>query len=159
MERTRKALDKSLGWALVILMAAAVFNVIWQVFTRYLLASPNSFTEELARFLLIWIAFLGAALAVGKRLHLAIDLLPSRLRGRMRHLTVIAIDGCVLLFAFFVLVLGGAQLVRLQLMLGQTSAALNVPMGYVYGVVPLSGLLITVYAAGFIRESVNEIRE
>ena len=158
METTRRLVDKSLGWALVFLMGAAVLNVLWQVFTRYVLASPSSFTEELARFLLIWIAFLGATLGVGKRLHLAIDLLPSSLEGRSRHLTAVAIDGCVLCFAFFVLVLGGAHLVRLQWMLGQTSAALDLPMGYVYGVVPFSGVLISVYALGFIRDGLAEIQ-
>ena len=50
-------------------------------------------------------------------------------------------------FALVVLVYGGGQLVQLTLELRQTSAALGLPIGYVYGVLPLSGILITWYSA------------
>ena len=50
-------------------------------------------------------------------------------------------------FAVLVLVIGGTRLVELTLVLGQTSAALQVPRGYVYLALPLSGIVILVYAA------------
>jgi len=141
-----KVIDRALGWALVLLMSVAVANVLWQVFTRFVLANPSSFTDELARYLLIWIGLLGASYAAGMHLHLAIDLLPTKLTGRPQFYVGIAIEACIFLFALSVLVVGGTHLVALTLTLGQTSAALHVPLGYVYLALPLSGLLMMFYS-------------
>lgn len=145
-------LDKVLGWFLVAVMGVSVVNVLWQVFTRFVLSNPSSFTEELARYLLIWIGLVGGAYAVGQRLHLAIDLLPTRLTGRPAMWLAIVVELCVAAFALAVLVIGGVRLVQLTLSLGQTSAALGVPMGYVYLALPVSGMLMMWYAIGDIRE-------
>ena len=50
-----------------------VINVLWQVFTRFFTATPSSFTDELARYLMIWLGILGAAYVAGKNEHVAID--------------------------------------------------------------------------------------
>ena len=121
--------------------------MLWQVFTRFVLRDPSTFTEELARYLLIWVGLLGAAYAAGQRKHLAVDLLPTRLAGRARRRLLRFIEACVLVFALAVLVVGGGRLVWVTLYLQQTSAALQVPLGYVYLALPLSGLLIAFYAA------------
>ncbi|QXD14451.1 TRAP transporter small permease [Rhodocaloribacter litoris] len=146
MEKLRRLVDRGLAGLLVGVIGLAVLNVLWQVFTRWVLRDPSSYTEELARYLLIWIGLLGAAYAAGQKLHLAIDLLPGRLTGRARHLLELAIGGCVFVFALAVMVVGGSRLVLLTLRFEQTSAALGVPLGYVYLVLPLSGLLIMFYA-------------
>lgn len=146
MTRIRRVTDRVLAVTLVALMAVAVVNVLWQVFTRWVLADPSPYTEELARYLLIWIGLLGAAYAAGKKIHLAIDLLPSKLRGRRRHVLEMVNDGFILAFGFLVMGVGGYRLVSLTLLMDQRSAALGVPLGVVYLVIPLSGLLITYYA-------------
>lgn len=129
-------------------MGVSVVNVLWQVFTRFALASPSSYTEELARYLLIWIGLLGAAYASAKGQHLAIDLLPRRLSGRKSGRTLaVVIELSVLSFAGVVLVGGGFHLVRLTLGLGQRSAALGIPMGWVYAALPLSGVLFVWFSA------------
>ena len=147
MTRAARLIDRTLGWVLVVLMSVAVLNVLWQVFTRFVLADPSSFTDELARYLLIWIGLLGASYAAGMQMHLAIDLLPAKLTGRPRFYLSALIEACVFLFALSVLVVGGTYLVALTLTLGQTSAALHVPLGYVYLALPLSGLLMMFYSA------------
>ena len=147
MQRIRTSIDKVLAWALIGLMGAAVVNVLWQVFTRWVLQDPSSFTEELARYLLIWIGLLGAAYAAGQKLHLAIDILPTRLEGRSLQLLELVIEAFIFLFAFGVMVVGGLRLVLLTLRFEQTSAALQLPLGVVYVAIPLSGLLIMFYAA------------
>ncbi len=146
MKTFRDAIDKALAWFLIALMGFAVLNVLWQVFTRWALQDPSSYTEELARYLLIWIGLLGSAYAVGKKLHLAIDLVPMKLQGRSRRTLEITIEALIFVFALAVLVGGGTRLVVLMLRFGQTSAALGVPLGVVYLVIPLSGLLIMMYA-------------
>lgn len=152
MKRAKAAIDMTVGWVLVVLMAASVVNVLWQVFTRFVLGAPSSVTEELARYLLIWIGVLGAGYAVGQRAHLALELLPEKLTGARRRMLEVIIQGCVILFAAFVVVLGGMRLVFVQLQLGQTSPSLGLPLGWVYLVVPLSGLLMIFYAVFHVRE-------
>lgn len=147
MHRLKTRLDKVLGGLLVVLMVVAVLNVLWQVATRFVLGDPSSFTEELARYLLIWISILGAGYAVGQRAHLALELLPEKLEGRALRMLEWVIWGCMAAFSLLVLVVGGARLVYLQWMLGQTSPTLGWPMGAVYVVIPLSGLVMLVYIA------------
>ncbi len=159
MERLKLAIDHLLGAVVAALMAALVLDVLWQVFTRFVMRDPSSFTDELARYLLVWVGLLGAAYCAGQKLHLAIDLFPSRLTGRPRHLVEIAIQSAILVFAVAVMVVGGARLVGLTLLLGQTSAALQIPLGAVYTVLPLSGVLIAFYAVVFILEHVRALRE
>ncbi len=130
----------------MLLMSAMVLAVTWQVVSRYLLAAPSSWTEEVARFLLIWIGMLGTAYAFRTRLHIGLDLLPQRLTGaparRLHRFTT----GIIALFAAIVLLYGGGSLVLLTWELRQTSAALELPIAVVYSVIPLSGLLIFVYS-------------
>lgn len=158
MHTLRRTIDKVLAWLVIGLMGLAVLNVLWQVVTRWVLQDPSSYTEELARYLLIWVGLLGAAYAAGQKLHLAIELLPSKLSERGRNVLELAIEGCVFLFAFAVMVVGGLRLVTLTLRFEQVSAALGVPLGYVYLAIPLSGLLIMFYAAGDILERWKALR-
>jgi len=141
----KSVVDRLVGALLALLMGASVVAVLWQVASRYLLGDPSAFTDELVRYLLIWIGLVGAAYAFGQRQHLAIDLLPQRLDGRGRRRLEAAVEGVVLAFAAVVLVAGGLRLVLLTLALGQRSPALGLPLGWVYLALPVSGLLTLVY--------------
>lgn len=152
LERARKRIDRLLELALVLLMGANVLNVLWQVFTRFVLQNPSSYTEELARYLLIWVGLLGASYAAGKKMHLAIEVVLQGLRNKAKVWVEIIIQIFVFLFSLFVIVMGGIRLVSITLTLAQTSAALQIKLGYVYLVLPLSGILIMFYASVFIIE-------
>lgn len=158
MDRLRRTVDLFLAWLLIGLMFIAVVNVLWQVFTRWVLSDPSAYTEELARYLLIWIGILGSGYAAGKKMHLAIDLLPRRLEGTKRHVLEIGIEGLILLFALLVMVVGGYRLMSLTLLMGQRSAALGLQLGLVYSVLPLTGIVIIFYAGLSIIERVQVIR-
>lgn len=158
MNKLRAAVDTVLAWTLTVLMGLSVLNVLWQVFTRWVLQDPSSYTEELARYLLIWIGLVGSAYAVGLKLHLAIELLPEKLDGRRRTWLELVIQSVILLFALGVMVIGGQHLVALTLRFEQTSAALGLPLGYVYSVIPLSGAVIVFYAADEIAACVRALR-
>lgn len=158
MEQAKQVLDRLLGALLIVFMGVAVVNVLWQVFARFVLNAPSSFTEELARFLLIWVGVLGAGYAVGQHDHLALELLPERLEGRAEEWLNIAIQVCILGFALAILMVGGLRLVYTQLTLGQTSASLGIPLGYVYLVLPLSGAVMVFYAIAHIREHLRALR-
>jgi len=154
----RRVIDRALEGLLVLFMSLMVLNVLWQVATRFLLRDPSSLTEEIARYLLVWVGILGGAYAVGKRIHLAIDLLPSKLEGRRKAIIELFIEVCIFLFAALVLVFGGSGLVWLTLDLGQTSAAMQIPLGLIYMVLPLSGILMMFYSALHGAEALNRFR-
>ena len=145
MEQFQRKFNKVLEVTLVILMSVLVVDVLWQVFSRYLLSSPSSFTDELAGFLLIWVGMLGAAYVASRKEHLAIDLLVQRSPpARQRRLMVI-IHSLVFLFALSVMVVGGIILMYTRFVLQVKSAALQLPLGYVYIILPISGLIIMFY--------------
>jgi TRAP-type C4-dicarboxylate transport system permease small subunit len=123
-----------------------VLDVTWQVFTRFVLKDPSSFTEELAGFLLIWIGLLGGSYAVYTRAHLGIDILARKLKDTAKVRLEIIINTMVSLFSFFILVIGGFRLVNLTFTLNQISASMGLPMGYVYIVLPLTGVLMIYYS-------------
>lgn len=141
----QKSLNKVLELFLVILMSVLVVDVLWQVFSRYLLSSPSSFTDELAGYLLIWVGVLGAAYVAGRKEHLAIDILVQRSPPARQRIMQIIIHSLILLFALSVMVIGGAVLVYTRFVLQVKSAALQLPLGYVYSVLPISGLIIIYY--------------
>ena len=144
--KIRKCIDRVLESFLVIIMGGLVLDVLWQVISRYLLKSPSSFTDELARFLLIWVGILGAAYAAGKKMHLAIDIIVNKFNKKNRIIIYNLINFVITLFAFFVMVIGGSNLMYILLKLGNTTPALSIPIGYIYSVIPLSGILIIYYS-------------
>ena len=157
--KVRHLVDKTLEFFLVLIMAVSVLNVLWQVFTRFILKDPSSFTEELARFLLIWVGLLGASYASGKKMHLAIGVVLERQEGKIRSVIELIIQVCVFVFALLVMLVGGVRLVSITLALNQVSAALRIPVGYVYLVIPLSGLLIMYYCAATAVETFRKSEE
>lgn len=153
MNRLRAGLDWILARLISVLMAAMVGNVLWQVFTRFVLDRPSSFTEELARFLMIWVGMLGAAYAVGRKSHLALDLLTGHLTGAKKRTSEFIIHSVVLLFGAAVMLGGGGRLVWIQLALGQKSAALQLKLGYVYLSLPIAGACIVIYSLATLRDA------
>lgn len=143
--RLRQTIDKILANFLVIIMAIMVLNVLWQVASRFILGSPSSFTDELARYLMIWVGILGAAYVSGKNLHVAIDVLPSRLSEKAQKQLKLIVRILVILFCLGAMVIGGSRLVFITHVLDQNSPALQVPLSVVYVVIPISGLLIIYY--------------
>jgi TRAP-type C4-dicarboxylate transport system permease small subunit len=141
----RHKFDTFIGHFLTVLMAIMLISVVWQVFSRYVIQVPSAFTDELARYLLIWIGTLGAAFIAGKNMHLAIDLLPTKLEGRARYRLLILINLLICSFALLVMVIGGSRLVYITYTLGQTSAALQIPLSFIYAIMPLSGLMVIFY--------------
>ena len=141
----RARLNTILSRTLVLIMSVMVVNVLWQVFTRYVTGNPSAFTDELARYLMIWIGVLGAAYVSGQNLHVAIDIIPSRAKPKTRLRLKILVTVLILLFVFVAFVLGGSRLVYISYILGQQSPALQIPLAMVYFILPLSGLLIMYY--------------
>lgn len=155
MRKLVDVLDVILKNVLVALMVAMVASVSWQVISRYVFSSPSSWTEEVARFLMIWIGVLGAAYAFRTGVHLGLDILPKKLTGRPSVLLKYFTAAVVVLFSVTVLVVGGGSLVSLTWELRQYSAVLGLPIAFVYSVIPIAGMLICVYAIAVVSGTIT----
>jgi len=159
LRTVKKVLDRSLEVLVMLAVAVLVLDVLWQVFTRLVLENPSTRTEELATFLLVWVALLGAAVALNRGAHLGIDYFTGKLPVRTRVLTEAIVFLGVAAFSFFVMVVGGIDLVSSMLELGQESPALRLKMGYVYLAVPISGAFLTLYASIGLVERIQGLRK
>ena len=139
-------LVKGLEVLLVVGMAVLVVDVLWGVFSRYALGEQTRWTEELAVYLLVWISLLGAALTFREKGHLGVDYFVGKLEPSARRLSAIFVEVIVFAFSAFALVHGGWNLVIKTFASGQVLPALNLPMGYVYSVVPISGVVFCLFA-------------
>ena len=127
------------------MMTAMTLTVLWQVFTRFVIKNPSSWTEELAIFLLIWIGLLGSAVALKYKAHLGIDIIVSRLSPAKQKAVGLFVCACIAFFCIAVLLFGGIKLVAVVLMNNQLSPALQIKMGYVYLALPISGIFMLIY--------------
>ncbi|GFD82426.1 C4-dicarboxylate ABC transporter permease [Alteromonas sp. KUL156] len=141
-----RLIDKALAGTLIMAMVSILLTVIWQVFSRYVLKDPASVTEELSRFILIWIGILGAAYAYRQHAHLGFNLIVERQSRNTKRVLLTCVEIIVIVFCVLVMLYGGSELVLLTLELEQISAALGIKMGVIYSVLPLSGALIIAYA-------------
>jgi|SRR5690625_154671 len=141
----RDRVDKVTRYALVLMMGLLVIVVVWQVISRYVLGAPSTLTDEMARFLLIWVSLLGAAYCSGQNMHIAIKALPSRLNPENRRRLEVLIRVLIIAFVLFVFVIGGGYLTATTLIYMQLTPTLQIPMAIIYMIAPVSGLLIIYY--------------
>lgn len=135
-----------LGVLCVVIFAALVADVLWGVATRYLLGRQASWSEELARFLLVWLSMIGAALAYIEHSHLGVDLLTRSLDPSARRVARAAGQLVVFLFAAAIMVYGGTTLFIERWGSGQVMSALPMRKAWFYLSIPVSGSLITLFA-------------
>ncbi|AKJ64140.1 TRAP transporter small permease [Kiritimatiella glycovorans] len=145
--RLRDALVATLERTVIVLMLVLVLDVLWQVLSRYVLRAPSSWTDELAVFLMTWTALLGAAVAYARRAHLGLDYFAGKLPARHRRRAALFTSAVVFLFAVGAMIVGGIRIVHLNILTGQQSAALAMPMSWLYLALPVSGCFIALFAA------------
>lgn len=158
LKQIRRSMDKALFLINSILMLLLVLDVAWQVLSRYLMSSPSTFTDEAARYLMVWMSFLGGAWLFGRNSHLCV----SSLRDMMpRNISYYVIQGTYILivvFAVLVMIYGSQRLILRTL--AQPSPALGIPMGAFYSILPISAVCIIIYMAlNMIYEAVNHKKE
>ena len=134
---------------MLFVMVVAIFL---QVVFRYVLDNPLAWTEESARFLLVWITFLGAAYAMVSGAHVGVDVVVNLFPKRLKNVTsCLAWLACM---AFFILMVWqGFKLANLTM--GQTSPALGIPMGVIYYIIPVSGLILIINATAKLIEDLK----
>jgi TRAP-type C4-dicarboxylate transport system permease small subunit len=145
MLKFKKAMTRGLEVVLILAVALLVLDVVWGVFTRYLMGEQAKWTEELARFLLVWVSLLGGAVAFGTKGHLGVDFFVGKFHPETRKLMAVVVHLIVLFFAGAVFLYGGGRVVADALAMEQMTPALGWKMGHVYLALPLAGIFIILY--------------
>lgn len=157
LEKIKHKIDRILFYILFVIVVAILFCVTLQVFSRYLLNAPATFTEELVRFLLIWLGLLGGAYTFGVKGHIALTLLLDKFSLKIKNILNIFIDCIVLFLALFVLIIGGIKLISITH--NQLSSVLVLPMWLVYSCTPISGSIIIFYQIYYIIKNILSVKE
>ena len=144
LEKIRKVIDLILSSACAIVFAVMVVVGTYQVVVRYFFNSPSTVSEELLTYSFSWMALLSSALVFGKRDHMRMGFIADKLTGVPKKILEIVIELMIMAFSVSVMIWGGYTI--MQLSMTQVIASLGIPMGVVYIVVPLSGVLIAIYS-------------
>lgn len=132
-------INNVIRFIVIALLAVMVIAVFMQVIFRFFLDQPLAWTEELARYLLIWITFLGSAYAMSIKAHIGTEYIQKFLSARMNK--VVLVVAALFSLVFFAVMVQQGYLLATRSMT-QTSPTLLVPMGYVYMMIPISGVLL-----------------
>ncbi|HEG42427.1 MAG TPA: TRAP transporter small permease [Phycisphaerales bacterium] len=154
LKKSRITLCRLLEAVLIVAVFVLVIDVLWGVFTRYALGEQAAWSEELARFLLIWISLLGGAVAFGEKAHLGVDYFVGLFDSSARKMMAVFAQFVVLFFAVSIFVIGGTRIVVENLQMGQTSPALGLQMGHVYLVLPIAGAFMIIFTVERLLEIV-----
>ena len=144
--RLKNHLVKLLNGMVIITMALLVLDVLWGVFSRYVLGEQSSWTDQLAQVLLTWLVLFASAVAYGNREHLGLDYFINNMDDSTRAKMVWIGNLIVLIFASLVLIWGGIKLVIHTHEMQQVMQALQIQKSYVYTVIPISGFFFFIFS-------------
>jgi TRAP-type C4-dicarboxylate transport system permease small subunit len=142
LHRIERLIDAALRPVVFAGMAALIGVITLQIVSRVFFQAVG-WTEEVARFLLVWITFLGATLAFQRGRHIAVTFLVDALPGRLKRLARIAALLVILGFMIALVIIGWEYM---QVQSFQKSASLRLSMTWVYAVMPLCAALMAWYA-------------
>ncbi|WP_243291801.1 TRAP transporter small permease [Bacillus sp. FJAT-47783] len=135
------SLNNLIKWVLIILFFIMVIAVFLQVLFRFVLDQPLAWTEELSRYLLVWITFLGAGYAMSVKAHPSIEIVFERGNKLVKRIMIV-VSSALIIFFFWHIVTNSFEFIERSMM--QTSPSLQLPMGYVYTVIPISSILFVI---------------
>jgi len=130
----------------VSLFALLTFVVLWGVFSRYALGAQGTWTDELARYLLVWVSLIGGALMYREHGHLGVDYFVGKFDPEAQRVTAIIVELIVFGFALFVLGYGGFTLMSEAFRAGETTTSLGIQVGWLHIATPLSGIFMAAFA-------------
>jgi TRAP-type C4-dicarboxylate transport system permease small subunit len=134
-------MDRCINWFLALLMAGMVFIISAQVWCRFILNDPLSWSEEAGRYLFVWISFMGAAAGVRYQVHLGIDLMDKLLSPRAYRYVVVLVNLIIQIFLLMIIYWGFKILGIIQF---QESPSMNISMKYPYMAVPVGGIFMLI---------------
>lgn len=144
LHRGKDTVMQAVGIAAAILFVFMTLIGTYQILTRYVLGKPSTVSEELLTYAFAWMALLASAYVFGKNDHMRMAFLADKVTGTPKKMMEVAIQFLIFAFAAVVMVYGGMAITKLSMT--QITASLRIPMGYVYMMVPISGILIMFFS-------------
>jgi len=141
MKKVNKVIDTVMRFLMAVAMFALIAGGFWQIFSRWILRNPSTFTDEFLRYILSWASMLGSAYCFYKDQHLALDLLKDRTKGVGRIILNVFIEGCIMFFVIYVFIHGGMMLSRYST---NASSVMHIPFKVLYAILPISGFMIVI---------------
>ncbi len=145
LQKAYSALQRTIRVCLCVLLTCMAVIVFANVVSRYYLQAALAWSEEVTRFMLIWMVFMGAVLAYVNDEHLGLDIVVKSLPQRLQCAVAVVVDALIM-FAVLLLIRGGSML-----MVGSwewEAPATEIPYGYIYTIVPICGALLFLQAFG-----------
>ena len=143
MEGLRKFFDHIEEYMLIILLPLMVVLVFTATMTRYLQLFPMPWSEELARYIMVWLAYIGASLGIKRGAHLGIDALVKAMPAKVQSV-MIFVRMCVMLLFAVLIIYYAYEIISHQQRIGQTSPALLIPIWWAYLAVPMGCFMIAI---------------
>lgn len=157
MKKLRNVLDFISEKTSILLFGITVILVVWQVAARYIFNSPLTWSETLAKYLFVWLVLINSAYIFGKKEHMNIGFFKDQLPLKAQLVLSFVVEAAVLGFAVCILLSGGWAAMKIGA--PQKDAALKISMGYIYGAIPISGLLTMLYTVCNIADRIAAMRK
>jgi TRAP-type C4-dicarboxylate transport system permease small subunit len=154
MERTSTIINRIAETALLVIISVMACVVFVEVLFRYALMLPLFWTEEFARYCLVWSSLLGAGVALKRGEHIAVTFFVDRIPGGMRPQAAFLVSIFIALF-LIVILWGGVHLVILTR--HQLSPAMRIPMAWPYLAIPISSLIMLIHELTFMHKRLRSI--
>jgi len=138
-------INKVLSIAFGVIFAFMVCIGTYQIVTRYFFGRPSTVSEELLTYSFTWMALLASAYVFGKRDHMRMGFLADKIQGFARKVLETAIELLTMAMVGSIMVFGGFSIMQLTMI--QKTASLGIPMGVIYTIIPVSGIVILIYGA------------
>ena len=139
LKKIEKVLDTVMRFLMAIAMLTLLVFGTWQIFTRWILKNPSTFTDELLRYVLIIAGFIGSAYCFYRDEHLALTLITDKAKGPFKVILSVFIEACILFFVVYVFIFGG---IKLAATATNVSSVMHIPMKTLYMIEPICGVLI-----------------
>ena len=157
LNNIRKVINTVIKIACILLFGFMVIIGTYQILVRYIFNNPSTISEELLTYSFTWMSLFAAAYVFGKREHMRMGFLADKLNKKKLTILNSIIEIITIAFALIVMVYGGVSITSLSMT--QKTASLGIPMGYIYIVLPITGIIITLYGIlniiGLIRKGEN----
>ncbi|MDO5409182.1 MAG: TRAP transporter small permease [Lachnospiraceae bacterium] len=141
--KLRKILNQIAEKMSIVILAVMVILVVWQVGARYIMKAPIPWSEQLSKYLFIWLVLINSTYMFGKKEHMSIGYFKEKLPQTAQIVINYLIEVVTFVFAGFILILGGYMAMKIGI--PQKDAAIGISMGFVYAALPISGLMTALY--------------
>ena len=142
--------DRTLSIVVAVILAVLTLTMFVQVLLRYVFGGALDWSVEIGRYLFLWFCFLGFSITLRRGGHVSVRFIVDLFPLWVQRMLLIISDICIFIFLGFIIVEGGflTHIIR-----NNISPVMQIPMCYVYIVIPISGILLIIYLLRTISRS------